>query len=380
MKKLTLNLLAILTVGFAAFLTSCTEDEETTKEPVAGFTVESTTVPKAEAIVFTNTSTDAVSYQWSFGDGVTSTEESPTHTYTSTGAVTVTLIATGPGGKNQVSKELTVGAESTTVYFIDNTDDVFTVKKLSGIGETIMTETAFSTTGFSVHMIYDETSGKVYYSDDDNGQVVSVNLDGTGQEIILSDLNEPRGLALNDDGTKLYVAEKSGDNIWEVTLADKSSKALYTIDNFDLPPDNYLSPVGLAYSGGMLYMTCVEVDAESVWSAKADGTDAKAKQLLTYDDAGYGYSIVVDAASSLLYFDNYDNNEILSSPLDGSSSPQKVTNTTGKVYGLAIFKNKIYFSDNVGAIKRSNLDGTDAEDLSVDAARSNRGMFITNAK
>ena len=377
MKKLTLNLLAILALGFAAFMTSCAE-EETTKVPVAGFTVESETVAKGEAVVFTNTSIDAVSYQWSFGDGEISTEESPTHTFTATGVTTVTLIATA-GGKNQATKELTVGAEATEIYFIDNTEDVFTVKKLSGIGGSIKTETAFTTTGFSVHMIFDETSSKVYYSDDDNGQVVSVNLDGTGQEILLSDLNEPRGLALNDDGTKLYVAEKSGDAIWEVTLSDKSSKELYTLSNFDLPEDNYLSPVGLAYFNGVLYMTCVAEGAESVWSAKADGSDAKVKQLLNFDDAGYGYSIAVDAASSLLYIDNYNNNEIFSASLDGSSS-KKVTITTGKVYGLAIYGNKIYFSDNVGAIRRYNLDESDAEDLSVDAARNNRGMFVTKAK
>jgi gliding motility-associated-like protein len=47
---------------------------------------------------FTNTSTGATSYQWSFGDGGTSTASSPTHTYTSSGSYTVRLIATGAGG------------------------------------------------------------------------------------------------------------------------------------------------------------------------------------------------------------------------------------------------------------------------------------------
>jgi PKD repeat protein len=34
---------------------------------------------------------------WGFGDGVTSTLESPTHTYTAGGVYTVTLTVTGPG-------------------------------------------------------------------------------------------------------------------------------------------------------------------------------------------------------------------------------------------------------------------------------------------
>jgi PKD repeat protein len=51
--------------------------------------------------VFTNTSTgDFTSSLWNFGDGVTSTLLSPTHTYTSAGVYTVTLRVTGPGGTN----------------------------------------------------------------------------------------------------------------------------------------------------------------------------------------------------------------------------------------------------------------------------------------
>ncbi len=49
--------------------------------------------------VFTNTSTgDFANSLWDFGDGVTSTLPSPTHTYTSKGVYTVTLTASGLGG------------------------------------------------------------------------------------------------------------------------------------------------------------------------------------------------------------------------------------------------------------------------------------------
>ncbi|MCC7466355.1 MAG: PKD domain-containing protein, partial [Saprospiraceae bacterium] len=43
---------------------------------------------------FTNTSTNATSYLWDFGDGMTSTEANPVHTYTTPGVYTVTLSAT----------------------------------------------------------------------------------------------------------------------------------------------------------------------------------------------------------------------------------------------------------------------------------------------
>ncbi len=47
---------------------------------------------------FSNTSTGATSYSWDFGDGNTSTEANPMHTYATGGGYTVTLIATNDCG------------------------------------------------------------------------------------------------------------------------------------------------------------------------------------------------------------------------------------------------------------------------------------------
>jgi PKD repeat protein len=50
------------------------------------------------AVTFTNQSTNATSYLWSFGDGTTSTMANPVHTYSSAGQFSVSLQATGAGG------------------------------------------------------------------------------------------------------------------------------------------------------------------------------------------------------------------------------------------------------------------------------------------
>ncbi len=50
------------------------------------------------SVDFTNNSTNAVAYSWNFGDGQTSTEISPSHTYSAPGTYTITLIAIGSGG------------------------------------------------------------------------------------------------------------------------------------------------------------------------------------------------------------------------------------------------------------------------------------------
>lgn len=44
-------------------------------------------------VTFTNTSTNATSYQWNFGDATTGTTQNPVHTYAANGNYTVTLIA-----------------------------------------------------------------------------------------------------------------------------------------------------------------------------------------------------------------------------------------------------------------------------------------------
>ncbi len=67
--------------------------------PSAGFTAPITSACKPPLTVnFTNTSTGAVSYNWNFGDGNTSTATNPTHTYTTAGLFTVTLIAVNRDG------------------------------------------------------------------------------------------------------------------------------------------------------------------------------------------------------------------------------------------------------------------------------------------
>jgi PKD repeat protein len=63
-------------------------------EPVAAFTVTGTTFIAGRSVAFVNTSAgDPKHFTWIFGDGTTSIETDPTHTYASAGTFTVTLTA-----------------------------------------------------------------------------------------------------------------------------------------------------------------------------------------------------------------------------------------------------------------------------------------------
>jgi len=72
---------------------------------VAQFMSSATTGLAPLDVYFTSTSIGAVeSYSWSFGDGTTSTQANPGHTYAVPGNYTVTLTVTGPAGSNAVAR------------------------------------------------------------------------------------------------------------------------------------------------------------------------------------------------------------------------------------------------------------------------------------
>jgi len=75
-----------------------------TPPPVAGFS----SATNGFQATFTNSSSNATTYNWAFGDGGTSNAANPTHTYAADGTYTVTLTATGPCGTNTFSQLVTI--------------------------------------------------------------------------------------------------------------------------------------------------------------------------------------------------------------------------------------------------------------------------------
>ena len=77
-------------------------------------------------VIFTNTSTDATSYLWDFGDSNTSTSPNPTHTYAASGNYNVTLTATNTECGNNVFSQMvnvTVSTLDTDNHTL-NSDDI----------------------------------------------------------------------------------------------------------------------------------------------------------------------------------------------------------------------------------------------------------------
>jgi len=100
MKKALFTTLPLLMLGLI-WVTSC---KKKTPEVISGFTfvVDATDFKK---VTFTNASQNYSGVSWDFGDGSTSTELNPVHSYAAVGNYTVTLTATNDEGDTDVSSQ-----------------------------------------------------------------------------------------------------------------------------------------------------------------------------------------------------------------------------------------------------------------------------------
>jgi len=73
--------------------------------PVAGFTAAPTDGVVPLAVQFTDASTNATAWAWTFGDGGTSDQQNPTHTYTAIGRYNVTLTVTNIAGSDTLTRQ-----------------------------------------------------------------------------------------------------------------------------------------------------------------------------------------------------------------------------------------------------------------------------------
>ena len=112
-----MNKLKLITLIFFTVILGCKKDKDTTPAtpaPTADFSSTYAGFYAPATVTFTNTSANATSYAWEFGDNGTSTATSPQHIYTSDGLYIVRLTATGAGGTNSTAKIVNILSAPTT--------------------------------------------------------------------------------------------------------------------------------------------------------------------------------------------------------------------------------------------------------------------------
>lgn len=105
MKKLLLNACLAFSLAATITISGCKKDNPDTQACIKTTGNDYNT---GQAISFTSCSEDADTYAWDFGDGTTSDNENPTHTFALSGTYEVTLVVDGPGGTSTITETITV--------------------------------------------------------------------------------------------------------------------------------------------------------------------------------------------------------------------------------------------------------------------------------
>ena len=173
MKSLKPLLFYSLIAIMASTLYSCEKDKA---QPVVD--VIYTVAVDGLNVTFTNETKGAASYKWDFGDGTSSTEASPEHTYPSKGKFVPTLYVTTADGATYEGSTVLRISKGSPVKLDDNTladwDTLNNSVITSGAGGGIFKKVKFDYNGeyifFYIEMASKKTNGDIFdfYIDSDN--------------------------------------------------------------------------------------------------------------------------------------------------------------------------------------------------------------------
>lgn len=214
----------------------------------------------------------------------------------------------------------------------------------------------FATLHWAAPVRADATT-KVYWVEGNN--ISRSNLDGTGNERILSQLSFPHGIALDPGGGKIYIAASSGRKIQRANLDGSGLEDLVTSgDGMVWPID-----VELDLGAGKMYWT--DRDNPKIQRANLDGTEIE--DLVTAADGIVApQGLALDLVNGKMYWTDITADKIQRANLDGSEVEDIVTEGLLVANDIAVdpVGGKIYFTDEEkNRIKRGNLDGTGIENI-----------------
>lgn len=229
MKKLKYIMASLLLAGVAT-LYSC--NKKNPDVPVKD--VVFTDAVKSYDVTFTNTTTDATSFRWDFGDSTSSTETSPSHTYKSKGKFLVTLYATLSNGKQISGSTIVNVSKSSPILLNDNSladwDTISNVITPTAALGGVVKQGKFDYDSQNIY-IYMKLAVKVadgnvfdFYLDTDNDAttgLLSGEIPGGGYDFLLE------GNLLSDPGSLVQYQHTGGQN-------DFSFNALSVADYFTL--------------------------------------------------------------------------------------------------------------------------------------------------
>lgn len=186
------------------------------EEPIADFSANKTTVAINETVSFSDESSFApTSWAWDFGDGTTSTEQNPTHSYAEVGTYTVQLTVENENGSDTEIKENYITVEQGIICASDpcpiETDNDFTETSISYYTSQPMSYQVNTPIDLCLTIKCPETTSlevNIYgnYSVNANANITSIDINGLS--------NLPAGLSCCLSGTYMESGEYQSLHIY----------------------------------------------------------------------------------------------------------------------------------------------------------------------
>ena len=193
-----------IVVAAAAILYSCGSDDSVTiPAPEADFT----SSIDGKTVTFTDASSNADTYSWDFGDGNSSTDASPSHTYTANGSYIAKLTVSNVTGEDDKSEVLEI-VNITIDGSFDDWADVAAIGNQSGTITSIKIENLGSTKLFVYVEGTDELTGLTQMplnidNNDATGALITWRYPTSGDDILVEG-NFPQS---DDQYGSLYACE-----------------------------------------------------------------------------------------------------------------------------------------------------------------------------
>ena len=222
----------------------------------------------------------------------------------------------------------------------------------------------------------DAAAGMIYWTHGsfNQGRIRRANLDGTGIDTLLSGLTNPRGLALDLGGGKLYWSDTQDRRMYRANLDGSALEAI--VDS-----GHQLGNPTLDLVNGKIYYG--NFDRAEIRRANLDGTN----QEVLFRNVFTGIAIALDLGAGKIYWadsnTSFVSNHIARSNFDGSDREilyEGMPTSSGFTgVGLDLAAGKLYWSDEITDVEKgvweANLDGSGATRIFASPVGWNAGAM-----
>lgn len=228
-----------------------------------------------------------------------------------------------------------------------------------------------------VGLAVDEAAGKVYWTHGgfNDGRIRRANLDGSQQQLLVSNLKIPRGLAIDPAGGKIYWCDAPPQGtarglILRANLDGSNVETVFSLvaaGQYD-PNFSFVGNPTVDSVNGYVYFAINSVIARS----NLDGPPFRVETVVT--GVSTALRVQLDVASNRIYWvdSNTTSDAVVRADLDNTNHRVVADATPGVVESsgisdllLDLSAGKLYWSDEINTmvVNRANLDGSSIETI-----------------